>query len=197
MSMQDMKEVRRIVTNILADSIQNVPTIITSFYRQRVSFNSSVSYDCFKEQAKKVVNESPIATEISQLQRQLAERRYEFLKSLININKSEMEEAREENDYDEDENDVKASDDFGVISDTISKVNSTLKARAEKQTKKVVEEYNDYLSKIESRTFDAYTKGMSADDFLAIVREEVKVLQTKAKNLAEDLKKNGYNDKND
>lgn len=192
--MQDMKEVRRIVTNILTDSIELIPCIRTSSYRNRISFGASFGWGEFSKAAEDVIKKCKDNEELSAMQVALTKKKKEVIKSLLRTTKDELKEA--EDDYDNEPNKrhdkTSLRDDFGVIDTIESTVEKIYQKRSTTMAEAVAQEYNEYLSKIESRTFDAYTKGMSADDFLAIVRDEVKALQTKATELTEELKRNGY-----
>jgi len=196
MSMADMKEVRRIVNNILTDSLENIPVMSTSTYHSKVSIGLNIPYGSFSKEAARLLKENKITKEVSDLQTLLTKKKKELLKSLISVNKNELKEMEEDDRDREGRNNPSTGlrDDFNVLDKVESSVETTLKRRCEEVGKSVRDSYRDYLTGIESRTFDAYTKGMSADDFLAIVREEVKNLQIKALELTEELKRNGYDD---
>lgn len=198
MSMQDMKEVRRIVTNILTDSIELIPCIRTSSYRNRVSFSVTFGWGEFSKAAENVIKKCKDNEELSAMQVALTKKKKEVIKSLLRTTKDGLKEAEDDDDNEHNKRHDKTSlrDDFGVIDTIESTVEKIYQKRSTTMAEAVAQEYNEYLSKIESRTFDAYTKGMSADDFLAIVRDEVKALQTKATELTEELKRNGYAQRN-
>jgi predicted RNase H-like nuclease (RuvC/YqgF family) len=103
-----------------------------------------------------------------------------------------MAHTKDELDRMDSTDDLHDDDYFALISSAIDYTKDILMKRCEYATTDVVDQYNEYLSKSEARTFDAYTKGMSADDFLQMIKEEIKELQDKAEELTKELEKNGY-----
>ena len=177
MSMQDMKEVRRIVTTLLTDSVELNHVIKAVTYNRKTTFNSNFSYGYFRTLATSLVDSYPKLQELTDLERLIIKKRDEIIK---NISKLEMPQDDTEE----------------YVSSLISTLKMHVEANIERKCVDMVHEvtgaYNEYLNKLESRTFDAYTKGMSADDFLEIIKDEIKALQDKANNLIEVLKNNEY-----
>lgn len=193
MSMQDMKEVRRIVSTLLADSVEMIPVINSHTYHSKTTFMVNFGYYGFKKSSEALVKKDPAMKELSDLQLQLVQKRKLALKNLINATVSEIKKADEDEapSAQRDES-TKLRDDYSVIEGIRASVERTIEKHCKTIAEEVTRAYNDYVSKIESRTFDAYTKGMSADDFLGIIREEVKALEKRASSLTKELIRHEY-----
>jgi hypothetical protein len=193
--MQDMKEVRRIVTSLLEDSVKEVYVITIRTYRHKISFFSSFVYGGFTKYSAELLNNNDEIKEISEMQVKLTQKKNNIVRKLIKATTGEIDNNLDivhTREIHEVHNVTSLRDDYGIISSIYSNVQSALNDRLIKITNIIVESYNKYLNTIESRTFDAYTKGMSADDFLLIVRDEIKVLQLQVNDLKKELEEHEY-----
>ena len=182
MSLADVKEVRRIITNLLSDSVKDFSIIHTYHNRSRIQFSSSITYGACALKAQELVHSNSMTNEILKLQGELFHQ-----SEILRVQVSKPEENGEifgrstiPNDY------------YNVISGIINQTERTLQKNVQDVANTLAQTYNKYMDNIEARTFDAYTKGMSADDFLNIVKDEIAEIKIKADDLKKEVEKNGY-----
>ena len=188
MSLADVKEVRRIITNMLADSVKSFSVISVYHNRSRAQFSAHISYGCCNEKAKEIVNSNPMITELLELQTALHNKQIELARSL------KIKAETGENNYGR--RSTIPDDHYSIIASAVAILERQLQQNVQDAANMLAKTYSNYLDSLDTRTFDAYTKGMSADDFLNIIKDEIAEIKTKAEDLKKEIEKNGYNPDN-
>jgi cob(I)alamin adenosyltransferase len=194
-----MKEVKRLIGMLITNEFKDIKFISSSSYRNVTThFNDRLSSSYLVKHVEDLISKSKITEELSDLQRKLFDKQTEFIKSLTKATKKDINEELE-NDGErasrwrsETEPDTKLFDDFNAIRNASQTIQRILYKRLEATVEKFVEKLNHYINEVEARVFDAYTKGMTTDDFLSIVKEEIKEFRTERDEIAKELEDNGY-----
>ena len=188
MSLTDVKEVRRIITNLLTDSVKSFSVISVYHNRSKAQFSSRISYGCCHNKAVELVNANPLTQELLELQTELYNK-------YVDLRKAMKLETDVVDDY-AIRLRIKPEDHYSIVTATVDSVEAALQENVQDAANTLARTYNKYMDDMEARTFDAYTKGMSADDFLNIIKDEIAEIKTKIEDLRKEIEKNGYKSSN-
>ena len=201
MSIQDMKEVKRLVSILITNEFKETKFIESRCYRgNAISFVSNISSTYLNEYIEEIVDNHKITKELADIQIKLFEKQKELIKVLTNANKKDIKDTLENdgnaNPYSRSyKPNTELFDEFNVINKASSSIQDIIFERLEEIVKTFVSKLNTYINETEARVFDAYTKGMTADDFLNIVREELREFHNERDNIIKELEENGYKPK--
>lgn len=196
-----MKEVKKLISVLITNEFKGVSFISPSYYRSNaISFHSNISSSNILNHIESLVDKHQLTKEISKLQSELYAKQVELVKILSESNKKDAQEdlvndgTEIERCYWRSDNDpeTKYFDEYKAIRSGIASIRSIRFNRLETRVKEFAGKINQYINETEAKVFEAYSKGMSADDFLEIVREEIKEFQNEKVNITKELEANGY-----
>lgn len=196
-----MKEVKKLISVLITNEFKGVSFISPSYYRSNaISFHSNISSSNILNHIESLVDKHQLTKEISKLQSELYAKQVELVKILSESNKKDAQEdlvndgTEIERRYWRSDNDpeTKYFDEYKAIRSGIASIRSIRFNRLETRVKEFAGKINQYINETEAKVFEAYSKGMSADDFLEIVREEIKEFQNEKVNITKELEANGY-----
>lgn len=196
-----MKEVKKLISVLITNEFKSVSFISASHYRgNATSFHSNISSSNMTAYVESLVDKHPLTKEISKLQNDLYLKQIELVKLLSESSKKDAQEDVENDGTEverrhwrsESDTETKYFDEYKAIRNASTSIRSLRFIRIESRIKEFAKKINQYIHETEAKVFEAYSQGMSPDDFLEIVREEIKEFQVEKANIIKDLEDNGY-----